>query len=212
MSVASVNAATYALANASGGSTTQSIVDASGAFFNGSVEIGYYTAADLSYLSSATTTAGLLQNFVSLGTSTVGPNATVAPNTIQGVFSVTANYTASATTGGKTPFLLFGNAATFALSTQVAVIGFSGVSTGNFVAADPSALSGNIRNTTVGFTLGTIYKGGWNTFSGDPTPGTAAPATPAPFYSLQSLTPVPETSSSLLGAIGALALLRRRRN
>jgi hypothetical protein len=212
MSVASVNAATYAIANASGGATTQSIVNASGAFFTGSVAIGYYSVADLSYLTSATTTAGRLQNFVSLGTSTVGPNATALPNTIQGVFSVTATYTASATTGGKTPFLLFGNAADFATSTQVAVIGFSALTTGNFVASDPSALSGNIRNASATFTLGTIYKGGWNNFSGDPTPGSAAPAVPAPFYNLQTLAAIPETSTTLLGALGALALLRRRRN
>jgi len=206
-------AATYLLANATGGSTTQSIVDKDGVFINGgSVTIGYYTAADLSYLTGATTTATLLQNFVSLGTSSVGPNATVAPNTLQGVFSVQATYTANGTTGGKVPFLLFGNAATFAASTQVAVIGFSALTSGNFASADPSSLTGNIRNTTPTFTLGTIYKGTWGTFSGDPSPGTAAPATPAPFYGLSSLAVIPETSTSLLGALGALALLRRRRN
>lgn len=206
-------AATYALANATGGATTQSIVDKDGVFVNGgSVTIGYYTAADLSYLTGATTTTALLQNFVSLGTSSVGPNATAAPNTLQGVFSVQASYTANGTTGGKVPFLLFGNAATFAASTQVAVIGFSGLATGNFVSADPSALSGNIRNSAATFTIGTIYKGTWGAFSGDPSPGTAAPATPAPFYGLSLLEAVPETSTSLLGALGALALLRRRRN
>lgn len=208
--VSQVQAATYTLANASGSSTTQSLVNSSGNFFTGSVTIGYYTGNDLSYLSTSTTTAALLVGFVPLGVSVVGPNATAAPGTIQGVFTVEANYVANGTTSGKVPFLLFGNGATFADSTEVAVIGFSGLP--GLAGADPSVASNSIRNTNATFNLGTIYKGNWGTFTGDPTPGTAAPTTLPAFYSLVPLVAIPEPSAALLSMFGAVGLLRRKRN
>jgi hypothetical protein len=98
---------------------------------------------------------------------------------------------------GKIAVVFIGNSATILDSTQVAMFTFT-----EFLA--PDAGGNRVQN----FQL---------TSSSTPTIGTLRSVTTQPvagnaYLNGVMLVPVPETSTSLLGAIGALALLRRRRN
>ncbi len=198
-------AASYTVTNSSGGTLTQSVVDASGNFFSGGVALfGYYTSDRDAAITSSTTTAGILQSFVLVGSGAINPTTGATP--IQGVFSAAGNadITTAGAAGGRAIYVLLGNASTFEASTQVAVLKMSS----SFATSEPATATISLRNTASPTDEpGTMLFGGHNLFSGDPTP-TSTGGAAQPFYSLAA---IPEPSTALLGAIGALGLLRRRR-
>lgn len=207
--IGTVSAASYTVTNSSGGSTTQSVVTATGGFVtNGQALFGYYSTNRDAAIGIATTTADILLNFVLVGSGSIAPTAGATP--IQGVFAAsgtTEDLSAPGNaTAGKNIYVLFGNNSVFSNSTQAAVLKMSIL----FASSEPTTSTVSIRNSTTPTSPnGTMLLGAHNVFSGDPTPTSAAPTPLAPFYSLSNL--VPEPSSALLGALGALGLLRRRR-
>lgn len=100
----------------------------------------------------------------------------------------------------KPIYFLIGNGATKAASTEFAIFTMSPAT--NF----PAAMGGS---GATAITVGNITQ--INTFAGAGTE-IDSPTGTSDRLQLASITPVPETSTSLLGALGALALLRRRRN
>jgi len=97
-------------------------------------------------------------------------------------------------------YFMVGNLGTRALSTEFAI--FSMSPNANF----PAAMGGS---GATAITVGNI--GQMNTITGAGLEIDSAAGT-SDRLKLASITPIPETSTTLLGAIGALALLRRRRN
>lgn len=107
---------------------------------------------------------------------------------------------------GQVVVAIVGNNSTIANSTAIAAFTFSGAT---YLAPDPvtSARVQSFQLTAASTPLiGTLTPLA-NTTTAQPNP-----ATTTPFVNGVMLVPIPETSTSLLGAIGALALLRRRRN
>ncbi len=207
------HAATYVLTNNQGSpASSNAITNSSGvAFSNGTAgvaSVGYFNVDD-STLSSATSSTVFTTNFVAWNTAT-SPNADGSVNFVnsatpvfaRGYFTLNA---ASRTVAGsafanKNMYILVGNGLTFGASTEFLVL----KSTAQFLASDDPTLP----NVTVRFTTTNTSVVFGNT-GGDVKTTNADSSVNA---SWQTAAPVPETSTSLLGAIGALALLRRRRN
>ena len=159
--------------------------------------IGYLTAGGDS------TAASVLSRFVALDSTPLTPNLVSGANPRNGLING-ADYTNAlnvypAGFQGKTAVVLIGNSSVLSSSTSIALFTF-----GVFEA--PDALGNKVQS----FAL---------TSASVPTLGTVTAVTSQPvagnsFVNGVSLVPVaiPETSTSLLGALGALALLRRRRN
>lgn len=206
-------AATYVLTNNQGApASSNAITDSSGVAFKsgtaGVASVGYFNIDDAA-LTAATSASIFTSNFVAWNTAT-SPNADGSVNFVnsttpvfaRGYFTMNA---ASRTVAGsafenKNMYILVGNGLTFATSTEFLVL----KSTSQFLAANDPTLP----NVTVRFTdSNTSVLFGTAGASVQTTNTDASSNT-----SWRTLAPVPETSTSLLGAIGALALLRRRRN
>lgn len=103
---------------------------------------------------------------------------------------------------GKEVTVLIHDTSAFASATAIAAFTFTGIT---FLAPDPVTFARvqNFQLTSASVPVVGILR-----------TVTTQPATPGatPFVNGVVLVPIPETSTSLLGAIGALALLRRRRN
>ncbi|MES2658239.1 MAG: hypothetical protein V4689_06455 [Verrucomicrobiota bacterium] len=102
---------------------------------------------------------------------------------------------------GKQAFILVGNGATLALSTAIAVFD-AGVT-----FAAPNALGAGSQTLTAN-TIGQVVFGTVRTVTTQPSGTFNTPQGVA----LSTGIAIPEPSAALLGAIGALGLLRRRRN
>jgi hypothetical protein len=178
------------------------IVDASGAAILNSTNsifasIGYLTAGGDSSAQS------VLSRFVALDSTPLTPSLVSGTTPRNGLING-ADYTNAlnvypAGFQGQTAVVLIGNSSVLSTSTSIALFTF-----GVFEA--PDALGNKVQS----FAL---------TSASVPTLGTVTAVTSQPiagntFVNGVSLVPVaiPETSTSLLGALGALALLRRRRN
>ncbi len=206
-------AATYVLTNNQGSpASSNAITNSAGTAFRSGVagvaSVGYFNVDDAS-LTGATSSSIFTSNFVAWNTAT-SPNAdgsvnfvnSVTPVFARGYFTMNA---ASRTVSGsafanKNMYILVGNGLTFAASTEFLVL----KSTAQFLASDDPTLP----NVTVRFTNSNTSVLFGTTGSSVQTTQTDATSNP----SWATAAPIPETSTSLLGAIGALALLRRRRN
>lgn len=132
---------------------------------------------------------------------------TAAFSSFAGVFGaaggpvVTANLPTTATGPfvGNPMFVIVGNAATLTASTDF-IVSNSGV---NF-AAEVEGVGGT---TSALFKDGTILRGITTTVSGGAGPTASQNGQPGVTFGV-----IPEPSAALLGALGALGLLRRRRN
>ena len=171
----------------------------------GIIGIGIFSTDNLSELSSSS----LVSSFTSFG----GVTTTFSAGGGSGArglftFSTTAAVTGNSTFLNKNMYLFAGNGATFAASTEFFVLKSNTL----FLAADDSVVP--FVQATLGFdgaakngTLrGTTLFG--STVADMKTTSTDATVTPG----FRMAVAVPEPSAALLGAIGALGLLRRRRN
>jgi len=107
---------------------------------------------------------------------------------------------------GQTVIALVGNNANILSSTAIAAFNFGGATYG---APDPVTFA---RVQTFQLTSSSTPLIGTLTPMANTTTAQPNSATTNPFVNGVQLVAIPETSTSLLGAIGALALLRRRRN
>ena len=211
MASSSYAAVTFSFATQTGsanGPNGLPVVDASGAaILNSSnslfASIGYLTAVVNPVVDN--TIAGTLARFVSIDNTPITTNLVSGTTPRNGLFN--AQDYSSATNiypagfQGQTAVVFIGNNSVIKDSTSVAMFTFT-----EFLAPD------GLGNRVQSFAL---------TSTSTPTIGTLRSVTVQPFEDNNALSnfaqgvmlaPVPETSTSLLGAIGALALLRRRRN
>lgn len=173
-------------------------------FFNttnpGVYTFGYFNITDTA-ITGAATLSTLVNAFVQFGTVTDTFNSGGAPTNQRGLFahSQTATVTGSSFSG-KNIYLLVGNGTTFGNSTEMLVLKNSALFT-DAQDAVPTA-----QNITFSTSTSTLLFG--VNLADVKTTGTDTSVTAG----WGTAVPVPEASTSLLGAIGALALLRRRRN
>lgn len=216
----SLNAATYAFNNGSS-ATANGITDAAGRAFRsgttdgqsltatgtwgnwtsagpGVVAVGRFNTDLLSTLSASELISAFTGQYgttFTFGAGVSGQRGTFAPA------AQTVAITGNTALSGFNMYLFAGNGATFATSTQFLVLKHN---TQQFVATDdsvPTAITVQFLRSNTTTLFGTNV-------TDVPTTNTDASTTPG--WAMSA--PIPETSTSLLGAIGALALLRRRRN
>jgi hypothetical protein len=215
VALGSANAATYTITNNSGPVNTGSIVSSTGAFLNsGSVVIGSYLGTLPTFNATTTTMSQILSGFSILATGSLGTSGT-GTTTIQGVFSLQTSGVdplddltapAAAPWVGKNLFFIVGNSTTISESTEALVWRFTGTTIPN---TEPTTVTLNTR-AGLNTANGSVYSGigGFDNFRLDPTPGNGTAGLQS---TLNTVALVPEPSAALLGAIGALGLLRRRR-
>jgi hypothetical protein len=208
------SAASYTVTNNSGPLNTMSIVNSSGSFLNtGAVVIGSYLGTLPTFNPAETTMSQILSGFTVLTSGLMGTSGT-GTATINGVFSLQTSGTdplddltspTAAPWVGKNLFAIIGNNTTLANSTEALIFRFSNTTIPN---TEPTTVTLNMR-AGAALANGVVYSGvgGFNNFQLDPTPGAASTAQSA----FNTVALVPEPSAALLGAIGALGLLRRRR-
>jgi len=179
----------------------------------GSVAFGYFSITDsaISAATSASTLTTAFQNWNGTTTSTFNsPGATQQ----RGTFSVAAAARdMSIGTGipfaGKNMYAFVGNGTTFALSTEFLVLKttFTFDSTQSGITAFTNTITAGTSDGLGGFTgaNATVLLG--NTALDVRTTSADSSATPG----WRTATLIPEPSAALLGAVGALVLLRRRR-
>lgn len=210
------HAATYSFSNGSG-ATASGIQDLDGRAFRantqpgdaftgtaggtsagpGVVAVGFFTTDDLSGATSAASLISLFTNFGGV-TNTFAAAGTGGNRGIFLLGPPAATITASAY-AGKNMYLFAGNGTTLENSTQFLVA----KSATQFAAADdsvPTAISVVFRpdNSTVLF--------------GSTVPDMKTTSSDSSITAgFQMAAPIPEPSAALLGALGALGLLRRRR-
>ena len=208
--VASAQAAvTFSFANYTGSATGANglpFVDSAGAAILNSSNTLF---ASIGYLNAGgdSTAASVLSRFVSLDSTPMNPIS--SPTNRNGLFngpdysSSTNVYPAGFVT--KEVTVLIHDTSVYANATAIAAFTFTGTT---FLAADV-VTGARVQNFQLTSASSPVVGGIRSVTTQPATPGAS------PFVNgvtLVSLTPVPETSTSLLGAIGALALLRRRRN
>lgn len=179
-------------------STGSAILNSTNSVF---ISIGYLNAG------GDNTAASVLSRFVAIDSTPVVP--TSGRN---GIFNAN-DYSNAANVypagfQGKTAVMLIGNNATIANSTAIVAFTF-----GAF--GDPNPTTGALVQTFALTSASSPLVGIITPMASNTTGGAGQPSATSLFTNgvqLVSIVPVPETSTSLLGAIGALALLRRRRN
>jgi hypothetical protein len=163
----------------------------------GVVSFGIFNVSDAA-LQSMTNPASLLSAFQTFGGPGIFSNA--GPIGQRGTFAVSgATTVAGSAFAGQNAYVLVGNAATFAAATEFAVLRTNFV----FSAADDSV------PTPITFT---VTPGNSALIIGNPVanvPTTTTDTSINPGW--QTVVLIPEPSTALLGLIGALGLLRRRR-
>jgi hypothetical protein len=184
------------------------VVDAAGAAILNSTNSLF---ASIGYLSPIVdpindiTPAGTLARFNAVDNTPITPNLLIGGATPRnGLFNAqdynSATNVYPAGFQGKQAVVFIGNNAVIKDSDAIAMFTF-----GNFAA--PDGLGNNVQSFALtALSVPTI---------GILTPVTSQPSAGNTYVNgvqLVSLVPIPETSTSLLGALGALALLRRRRN
>jgi hypothetical protein len=193
------NAATFAISNLVDTTTDALFSDASGTPMVGGVAtLGYFPAGVV--ISSLADLNINLGSFTLLSSATIGATAEALGSDYNGyAIATTGNDIGAVTAGnpllGRTLYTIFGNGANLETSTL-----FGAVNVGDIVddVPVPSTYGGN-----PGGAGSVVVVGSLRTFQGDIGFGTNS-------YSTVNL--VPEPSAALLGALGALGLLRRRRN
>ncbi|RYZ90968.1 MAG: hypothetical protein EOP06_07290 [Proteobacteria bacterium] len=164
------------------------------------VTIGVFTAGfDLA--SSLTDQAALLTNYTTLTSGlTGGPSETLGAALAPGYIELAADDQPSITGNnpliGRSLYSFIGNAATLALSTEFAL-----VLLGTIQEDLPNELSYSSNPGGISPLIGKL-----DSFTGEAAAGTGT------YVTLQTQVIVPEPSAALLGMVGALGLLRRRRN
>jgi hypothetical protein len=207
-------AALYTLSNGSG-STAAGIITTDGKTFRsgttngqafttygtsggpGVVSFGFFSTDDISNIASASTLVSLYTNFGVI--STFG-GASTGGN--RSVFSLGNTQTIGTTFNGQNIYLFAGNGSTLANSTQFLVA----KSTLTFNAADDVTNAVTPKLLTINPANSSVLIG----IDGTDVRTTNSDSSVTAGWTMATL--VPETSTSLLGAFGALALLRRRRN
>lgn len=206
--------ALYTLSNNSGPINTMPIVSSTGAFVNsGQVVIGSYLGAEPVLSGSSLTMQSILSSFTVLASGSLGTSGT-GTATINGVFNIQTsgvdpldNLAAPAAAGwlGKNFFVIAGNNAVLAESSEVLVFRFSNSTIGG---TEPVTSTLSMRLGAAAAN-GTIFQGvgGFNNFVVDPTPGAVSTGQSA----FNMVAVVPEPSVALLGVLGVFGLVRRRR-
>ena len=163
----------------------------------GIVAYGIFTSTDAELTAAASLTS-LVNAFTIFGAS--GTFNTAGPTGTQGVFARNTSATVNGTAfDGKNIYAFVGNGTTFANSTELAII----KSQTMFAAAQdlsPSAATVTLTMATTSLIWGVNLEN---------VKTTTADASVTPAWGMAMA--VPETSTALLGALGALGLLRRRR-
>ncbi len=143
-----------------------------------------------------------------LGAFTAVPSASLGGHaTLEGLFNAAqspdfgTSAAPNATFVGKDAFVLVGNNSTLASSTAVAVFNAGAV----YVTPGATGLGSQTLDVT---TTGKVVYGTLTSVTVQPNPGTS---TYAQGVQMIATNIVPEPSAALLGALGALGLLRRRR-
>jgi len=163
----------------------------------GIVAFGFFSTDDFSTTSTA---ASLVSLFTQFGSSAEFGGASTGGN--RSVFSRAATQTIGTTFNTKSIYLFSGNGSTFANSTEFLVAKMDSTV---FAAADDTANATVAKVITINPANSTVLLG--SEISNVYTTNTDASNTAG--WQMAEL--VPEPSSALLGAIGALILLRRRR-
>lgn len=180
------SAATISITNFSGG-VFSGVLGTNNALTSGNVFLGYYSGAEPS--SSLNVASGFNQ---------VGNTLAFTGGFVSGDISAALNVGNAAI--GQQVYLIIGNGASIAASSQVLVWKPTSNPAGNtFVADNPVGGPDLIQFLT---TRGTVVVG--TTLTADVGAGSQS--------NFKLVAVVPEPSTALLGAVGALALLRRRRN
>jgi hypothetical protein len=193
-------AANYLISNVVAGDTTDVLFeDASGSLLSGGIiSIGFFPAgAPSSTLNDISTTISAFTPTFStvLGGPSVDLGGSFAGYVQSNIFSG-AQITAGNPLLGQGVYLFVGNASTLAASTAVALLRVGTVQ-------DDVPFVQQYTGSATGTIVGNI--GMADTFTGNSGVATGN------FRTVQ-LSAIPEPSSILLGAVGALGLLRRRRN
>jgi hypothetical protein len=193
--------ATFLISNVVAGDTTDTLFqNGDGSLLSGGiVALGYFDAGLPS--SSIDDITSIINAFTVFTSSAVGGESVDLGGSFAGYVQAPmfqgASIPLTSPLLGKGVYIFAGNAATLATSTEWA-LGFL-----TNIAADVPLEQQYTANPTGVSTVGDI--GSLGTFTGDP--GTGASGT----YNTFQLQPIPEPSAALLGALGALGLLRRRR-
>lgn len=205
---------TYTLTNVAGNNSSV-VVNSAGTRLTGngasstvigSAAFGYFSASD-SAISASTSGTELLTTFVPFSTNAGLFNNPTTPTNYQGLFSrsgtlTLANLDAFA---GKNIYLVLTNAATISGGTEYLVYKFNSTYIGS--GADTGGTLSFVIDTAV-TNDGTLLLG---TRTGPSLTAAGFDTSAEPSFQLQTLAAVPEPSAALLGMLGALGLLRRRR-
>ncbi|MCX6876503.1 MAG: hypothetical protein NTW21_22245 [Verrucomicrobia bacterium] len=176
----------------------------------GVISFGYFTVSDAT-LAAATMPSDLTSVFNNWMNATTTFNSPALSQT-RGVFAATAiGRTIDSDFAGKNMYVFVGNNTTYANSTEFLIL----KTTFTFNTADsgPTPFTNTITTAnsapvTNGLASGDpLYRSLGTVVSDVRTTGTDVSVTPG----WQTAVLVPETSTALLGALGALGLLRRRR-
>ncbi|MCH2332420.1 MAG: PEP-CTERM sorting domain-containing protein [Roseibacillus sp.] len=193
---ASAFGASITVTNAQGPVNTQAVVDNSGAPVDvGFAAFGTLAAGfDVTTLSSGADLASAFSIFDG-AVGAIGP-VQAGPFSIPGVYNVSNAGGALGAAAGAPLFLVLGNGADFASSTQAAIL-----RVGDFPAAEPATATIFVNTGAEGDTQTTLL-GDWSSFTVSPGIGSQ------PALALQN---IPEPSSSLLIGLAGLSFLIRRR-
>jgi len=203
------NAATYTLTNAAGNNSSVVVNsdgvrltgDGSNATVIGSAAFGYFSSD--AAVTSATSASSLVNSFSVFGTSATLFNSPTIPTNYLGLFSSQATLTGSSLDAftGKSIYLIVSNAATIGGGSEFLVIKLN--------SQFGSSSNEPINSTFTLDTANTDYTVLLGSKNGPSLTAGGIDTTSEPSFQLVA---VPEPSVALLGALGSLALLRRRRN
>lgn len=171
----------------------------------GVISWGYFNITD-AQITAATQASTLVSAFQNWNTGT-GTFAAPGPTGNRGTFNFNAAARDLQTGGSGEPFqnknmyVFVGNGATFGASTEFLVLKTS--FTFDPAESGPTAFTKTITSVNSSALFGSAVA---NVFT------TNADVSTTPGWQTAAFAPVPEPSAALLGAVGAIGLLRRRRN
>lgn len=199
--VSNLSAANYLISNVVSGDATDVLYQNSdGSLLSGGiVALGYFAGGAPS--SSIADIATTISSFTLQASSPVGGNSEDLGGSFAGYVQAASVVGPAINNGspllGLPMYVFVGNGATLATSTAYALARVA------FIASDEPLAQTYVANPAGAVVLGDI--GSLSSFTGSVTGGSAT------YSTLRLAVPVPEPSAALLGAIGALGLLRRRR-